>query len=116
MELQGCIWAAPFGEFRRKTTTGALFGKQCARLFTCSFENIVSCLLGQFGFFVYNVHYAGWPASRKITINFVIQENQRISLFLEKIRDTPDGFIMDKGKDQGYMIFLFDFPENVLEL
>ena len=32
-------------------------------------------------------------------------KNQRISPFLDKIRDTSDDFIMDKGRNQGYMIF-----------
>ena len=50
------------------------------------------------------------------TINFQIRENQRIWPFLEKIRDTSGDIIMDKGKNQGYMIVLFDFPENVFEL
>ena len=31
LHIQGCIWAAPLGKWRRKFTTGALFGKQCAR-------------------------------------------------------------------------------------
>ena len=54
--------------------------------------------------------------SGNFTINFQSWENQRISHFLEKIRDTSGDFIMDEGKNQGYMIFLSDIPENVFEL
>ena len=42
------------------------------------------------------------------TINFEIGENQRISPFLETIRDTSGDFNMDKEINKGYMIFLFD--------
>ena len=31
LQIQGCIWAAPLGKWRRKIATGAFFGKQCAR-------------------------------------------------------------------------------------
>ena len=83
------------------------------------FENIVSLLLGQLVFLSMKCtmqvgHRQG--KSGYLTINFEIRENQKISPFLEKIRDTSGDFIIDKGKNKGYMIFLFDFPENVFEL
>ena len=65
--------------------------------------------------------------SGNFTINFQIQENQRISPFFEKIRDTSGYFITDKGKikDIGFFFLIslkiylnakwgfHDFLENV---
>ena len=86
-KTQGCIWAAHLGKWRRKIATGARFRKQCARygalislrahfvkigapdfhMLFIFFENIISLLLCQL-VFVYEVHYAGWPASGKIRV------------------------------------------------
>ena len=54
--------------------------------------------------------------SGNFTINLKVRENQEILPFLEKIREKSGDFIMDKEKNQAYIIFLFDYPEHLYEL
>ena len=69
-------------------------------MFFIFFENMVSLLLGQLVFLskMCTIQVGQRQGkSENFTIHFQIRENQRISLFLEKIRDTSGDFIMDKG-------------------
>ena len=121
--VQGCIWAAPFGKWRRKISTGALFGKQCARhgaLFSLrahflkmgapDFSNFLDIFLKiLFPFNLVNSVFCLLTVLNRLA---TVRENQKISQsilkfgkiretrpFLEKIRGKSVGYyIMDKGK------------------
>ena len=105
--------------WRNVFPSGAVFENGCARLFTCSlyFLKIL------FPFYLVNYFFClkctvqvgqRQGKSGNFTINFQIRENQRISPFLEKIRDTSGDFIMNKGKKSRIYDFLFDFPVTEL--
>ena len=83
-------------------------------MFFLFFENMVSLLPGQLVFFlsIMCTMQVGLRQgkSENFTINFQIREYQRISLFLEKIRDTSGDVIMDKGHKIKDIFFFVWFP------
>ena len=132
--IQGCIWAAPLGKWRRKITTGALFGKQCARhgaLFPLRahflkygapdfshvlFRKYCFPLSWSISFF-----FCLWSAlSRLASVRenkgiplsiFKSGKNQRISFFIENQGQEISSWIREKN--QGYMIFFVWFPQKM---
>ena len=134
LQIQGCIWAAPLGKWRRKIATGAFFGKQCARhgalvYYQAHFLKMGAPEFSNFLFFslklllpFYLVNKFCWSIrcpvqvgqrqgkSGYFTINFQIRENQGILPFLLKIRGKSGDFIMDTGKKSWIYDCFVRFP------